>query len=347
LSSYDQVVLCFDMDEPGQKAAADCVDLLPPGKVAIAQLPLKDANEMLVAGRVKEMVNAVWEAQTYRPDGIVTVAEVRPQLSKPIEPGLPWWSETLTSLTYGRRFGECYALGAGTGVGKTDFLAQQIAFDATELNQRVGLFMLEQQPTETLRRVAGKLPGKRFWVPDSSWTQDELETALDRLDNKVFLYDHFGATSWDIIEQRIRFLHGTEGVRIFYLDHLTALAAQEDDERKALESMMASVGGLVKSLDVMLTFVSHLATPEGRPHEEGGRVMIRHFKGSRAIGFWSHFMFGLERDQQDQETPWTTFRVLKDRYTGTSTGKTFELSYDSTTGLLHEHTAFDDADAAF
>jgi twinkle protein len=184
-------------------------------------------------------------------------------------------------------------------------------------------------------------------VPDGSWTQAELETALDRLDNKVFLYDHFGATSWDIIEQRIRFLHGTEGVRIFYLDHLTALAAQEDDERKALESMMASVGGLVKSLDVMLTFVSHLATPEGRPHEEGGRVMIRHFKGSRAIGFWSHFMFGLERDQQDQETPWTTFRVLKDRYTGTSTGKTFELSYDSTTGLLHEHTAFDDADAAF
>jgi twinkle protein len=53
--------------------------------------------------------------------------------------------------------------------------------------------------------------------------------------------------------------------------------------------------------NVMLTFVSHLATPEGKPHEEGGRVMIRHFKGSRAIGFWCHFMFGLERNQQDQD----------------------------------------------
>jgi twinkle protein len=200
LSSYEQVVLCFDMDEPGQEAAQACVDLLPPGKVAIMQLPLKDANEMLVAGRVDELVRAVWEAQTYRPDGIVTVADVRPQLSKPIEAGLPWWSETLTAHTYGRRFGEAYALGAGTGVGKTDFLAQQIAHDVTECGQKVGIFMLEQQPTETLRRTAGKISGKRFWVPDGSWTQAELDTALDRLDGKVYLYDHFGAATWDTIE---------------------------------------------------------------------------------------------------------------------------------------------------
>jgi twinkle protein len=29
-------------------------------------------------------------------------------------------------------------------------------------------------------------------------------------------------------------------VRLFYLDHLTALAADEDDERKALERIMSS-----------------------------------------------------------------------------------------------------------
>jgi twinkle protein len=349
LSSYEQIVLCFDMDEVGQEAAAACVDILPPGKVAIAQLPLKDPSEMLVAGRVKEMTTAIWEAQTYRPDGIVTVSDVRAKLAQPIQQGLPWWSEALTGLTYGRRFGEAYALGAGTGVGKSDFLAQQIAYDVTELQQRVGLFMLEQQPVETLRRTAGKIAGKRFWIPDGSWTPEELNAAIDRLDGKVFLYDHFGAASWDVIEQRIRFLHGTEDVRIFYLDHLTALAANEDDERRALEQMMASLGGLVKALDVMVTFVSHLATPDGKPHEEGGRVMIRHFKGSRAIGFWSHFMFGLERDQQDQETPFTTFRILKDRYTGTSTGKTFQLGYDSTTGLLSEDTSsmFDEVSSPF
>lgn len=336
LSTYDQVVLCFDQDDAGRRAAEDCITVLPPGKIAIAELPLKDANEMLVAGRVKELTTAIWEAQVRRPDGIVTVADVRKDLTKPIEKGKPWCFATLTGYTYGRRYGELYALGAGTGVGKSDFLTQQIAYDATELREKSGVFFLEQQPIETLRRVAGKVVGKRFWVPDGSWTPDELNEAVDCIDGLVFMYDHFGTTDWDIIERRIRFLHATEGVRSFYLDHLTALAAQQDDERAALENIMAALGKLVKELDIMVLIVSHLATPDGKPHEEGGRVMIRHFKGSRAIGFWPHFIFGLERDQQDQETPWTTFRVLKDRYTGTSTGKTFELSYDPETGLLSE-----------
>ena len=90
--------------------------------------------------------------------------------------------------------------------------------------------------------------------------------------------------------------------------------------------------------------VSHLATPMGKPHEEGGRVSIRHFKGSRAIGFWCHFMFGLERDQQaedETERQTTTFRVLKDRYTGQATGLTFPLNYDHVTGKLYEVSPFD------
>src|SRR5690606_11763508 len=84
------------------------------------------------------------------------------------------------------------------------------------------------------------------------------------------------------------------------------------------------------------------ATPEGKPHEEGGRVMIRHFKGSRSIGFWSHYMFGLERNQQADdpvERTTTTFRILKDRHTGRATGQTFFLGYDPKEGMLFEKEA--------
>lgn len=75
--------------------------------------------------------------------------------------------------------------------------------------------------------------------------------------------------------------------------------------------------------------------------------MIRHFKGSRAIGFWSHFMFGMERDQQaedDAEKHTTTFRVLKDRYTGMATGRVFLLGYDHDEGAL---TQLDEKPAMF
>jgi twinkle protein len=342
LLGFDHTILMFDNDDQGRAAALKCAQLFPPGRCKIANLPLKDANDMLVASRGEELINAMWGAKTYRPDGLVTLAEVRAEVLKEPEQGLPWYMPTLTKLTYGRRLGECYAFGAGTGVGKTDWLVQQIAFDLTELKESVGLFFLEQQPAETVKRVAGKVCGKRFHVPSdvAGWVQHDLEGALDLLQGRaaLHLYDHFGSAKWEVIQSRIRYLARSEGVRLFYLDHLTALAAEEPDERRALEGIMANIGGLVKELNIVLHFVSHLATPDGKPHEEGGRVMIRHFKGSRAIGFWSHFMFGLERNQQPDpdEDGTTTFRVLKDRYTGDATGKIFHINYDSATGMLAE-----------
>lgn len=343
LNTFEEIVLAFDMDEPGRESAVSCASLFPPGKAKIAHLPgdYKDPNEMLKAEDGDKLIQCLWNAKAYRPDGVVTLGELKEKLLKPVEIGLPWWTETLTKLTYGRRYGELYAFGAGTGIGKTDFLTQQIVFDVTELGHPVGLFFLEQMPEETGRRVAGKLAGRRFHVPDDGWTEDELVSAIDKLEGsgKLFLYDSFGSTDWERIRETMRYLVHSEGVRIFYVDHLTALAATAEDERKALEEIMAEMGGIVKELNCILHIVSHLATPEGKPHEEGGRVMIRHFKGSRSIGFWCHYMFGLERDQQHENEALrsiTTFRVLKDRYTGQATGQVIYLGYDAQEGRLYE-----------
>jgi twinkle protein len=341
LESYEKVVFGFDMDDAGRTAVAEVVDLLTPGKALIMELPLKDANDMLKEGRVKEFVNAFWEAKEYRPDGVLSIADIRERILTPPEIGLPWWLESLSKVTYGRRWGETYAFGAGTGIGKTDFLTQQVQFDVDVLKEKVGLFFLEQNPAETAKRVAGKFAGKRFHVPDGSWTQAELVEVVDRLqaDNRIYLYDNFGALEWEIVEGTIKYLFHSKGVRIFYLDHLTALAAAEEKEKEALEKIMARMAQLAKALGVIIHFVSHLSTPEGKSHEEGGRVMIKHFKGSRSIGFWAHFMFGLERDTQDEDPAKrkiTTFRVLKDRYTGDANGWTTWLGYDSDKGLLHQ-----------
>jgi len=337
LNTFETVVLCFDMDEPGRKAIADCVGLFPPGKVRIVDLPLKDANEMLVAGRHEELVRCLWDAKLYRPDGIVTASDIEDKVLTPPEEGLPWCIPRLTAATYGRRYGECVALGAGTGIGKTTFITQQIAEDL-RAGHKVGVFAFEQMPAETVKRVAGQMVGKTFHIPGTGWTQDELKASLKGLDG-LYLYDHFGACDWDVVKERIRYLRHNSDVRIFFLDNLTALAAAADDERKALEKLMAEVSSLCQELGIWLLFVSHLATPDGTPHEEGGRVTIRHFKGSRAIGYWSHFMLGMERDQQSDEAEErgkTVLRVLKDRYTGQATGLCINLDYDRTTGLLVE-----------
>ena len=99
------------------------------------------------------------------------------------------------------------------------------------------------------------------------------------------------------------------------------------------------MAGLANELQIIVTFISHHSTPEGKSHEEGGHVSIKHFKGSRAIGFWSYFMFGMERDQQSDDPDirgTTLLRILKDRFTGDATGILIYLGYDRDTGRMYE-----------
>ncbi len=346
--SFESIVLMFDGDEAGEKAVKECAPLFEAGKCSIARINgFKDANEALLAGKTRAILEAMWNAKPYRPDGIVSLKDLREELDKPVTMGLPWFLDTLTKKTYGRRYGEVYALGAGTGVGKTDFLTQQIIYDMQVLDEKVGVFFLEQMPVETALRLAGKHAGKLFHIPNGPWTTEERNEAIDALEasDKIRLYDSFGVCEWDVVKANIEYMHAAEDIKIFYVDHLTALATgQGTDERVELERITSDIAKLAKRLGIIITMVSHLATPEGKPHEEGGRVSIRHFKGSRAIGFWCRFMFGMERNQQAEdmkERQTTTFRVLKDRYTGQSTGLTIPLNYNADSGHLFEQTVFD------
>jgi twinkle protein len=346
---FEEVVLMFDMDEPGREAAEAAAEVL--GKRAkVAMLPLKDPNEMLVEGRTDELVTAMWKAKDYRPENIVEIGELKDSVIREPQWGLSWPYPRLTEATFGIRLGELYALGAGTGAGKTDFFAETVAHMVQEHGVPVGVFSLEQEPRETATRLLGKFARRPFHVPDGSWTLEELEAAWEehlKDHPDIFFYDSFGINEWERIRSKIEYLRDAHDVRYFFIDHLTAMAAWQDDERKALEKIMADLGGLVKQVPITIFFVSHLATPDGLPHEEGGRVKVRHFKGSRSIGFWSHYMFGMERNQQAEdevERTITTFRILKDRYTGRSTGKVITMGYDFETGTLFERTRDDTFD---
>lgn len=344
LNGFETVVFAFDMDEPGQEAAKECAAMLEPGRAKIAHLPLKDANEMLVADRAKELIDATWNAKDYRPDGVVDVATVAAAAASELEVGKPWPWPTLTASTYGRRRKELYGFGAGTGAGKSTVF-KQIALHIMEHDKLpVGMIMLEEPPAHTLKTLAGMSMGKRVHVPGVVYSQADLKAAIAKLDGKVFFYDHFGSMGWEAIKEKIRYMVRALGVRDIFLDHLTALAASiEEDERKAIDKIMAELSALTQELDCTIYYVSHLTTPEGKPHEEGGRVLEKQFRGSRSIAYWSHFLFGLERDKQDLENV-TTFRVLKDRYTGDSAGVKFGLAYSRDTGLLNECPLREDDD---
>lgn len=343
--NFEVVVLMFDMDEVGQQAAHKAAQALqlPYGQIKIATLPLKDANDMLKAAREDELVNAIWRAVEYRPTGFMTVHDLRDAvLNGPVK-GESWFSPELTAATFGRRPGEIYTLGAGTGIGKTSAWIQQGAHIIREYRMPVGFALLETPPVEAALRVASAYAGKPFFVPREAgnWEDSDLQRSLDALEGLAFFYDPRTSVDWDSVSAMIRYWATGEGVKDVVIDHLSAFSASEEDDRKVLDKIMYEMSRLAQELGIRIYLISHLRRPgnNSRPHEEGGRVEIAQLRGSNAIGMWSNFIFGMERNQQADdkgEQMDVVWRVLKDRNTGRATGDTIAMRYNPATARLEE-----------
>lgn len=344
ISSFEEIYLWFDNDEPGRKAIDEVINMLPLGKVKIVRhSEYKDANEILVKKGKPAIVNAFYNAEPYKPEGILLPSDLLEEVLKPIEYGRPWMFEKMTDITYGRRLGEVVALGAGVSVGKTDFVTQSIAFDLKH-DYSVGTFMLEQQTRETLLRIAGKLDGQHYHLPDNHTDPKQLEATITAI-NGLYIYDNFGAIDWDTISDKIRFMYHNYKVEHFYIDNLTALNAHAQDERRNLDSLMADVAELAKELNIWVLVVSHLNPPKtGESHEAGGKVEQSQFTGSRAIMRWSSFMLGVERNtvhEIPEERQKGLIRCIKDRFSGKATGVTIGFVYDTETGIMLESDEID------
>jgi twinkle protein len=342
LDGFETVVLMFDMDEQGRFTAKCAAEVVGP-KARIASLPLKDASDMLQAGRGDELLRSMWNAEAYKPQGVVTMSDAKEEIYRKPTMGDSWWLPSLTKYTYGRQPGQIWTLGAGTGMGKTDFFTQQMAHDVFIYKEHIGVFSLEQSKRELGRRLLGKHGKRSFHVPqeESTWTDAEFDQAWNTFPHdKVHMYDSFGVNQWPAIRSIMEYLYFAYGVRKFYLDHLTALIAKESDENKALSEIMSEQSELCHKYGWILHQISHLSRPkEGKAHTEGGRVTEGNFRGSSAIGFWSHMMLGLERNQQaedEEERTTTRCRIIKDRFTGRGTGKVIPMGYDSERSMLYE-----------
>ena len=172
-------------------------------------------------------------------------------------------------------------------------------------------------------------------------TKEQWEPTIRKLaEMPLYLFKHVGAKDWETIKSHIVYLVKALDVKLIYLDHLTALVSDAKDERRTLDSVMADMASVAQENGCIIHFISHLSTPiDGKSHEEGARIRERDFTGSRAIMRWAHYLFGIEGNKNsdnEEERNIRNFRVLKDRYTGQATGKSFQLQYCAETGMLSE-----------
>ncbi|HWL80086.1 MAG TPA: DnaB-like helicase C-terminal domain-containing protein [Roseomonas sp.] len=351
LLGFEEIVLFFDDDEVGREAVEECAPLLPVGRVKVARIPgFKDANDALKAGQGKLVIDAIWGAKTWRPDGIVGGEELweaykaKKQQATATPVPLPW--KGLQDKTMGLRRGELWTFTAGSGVGKSA-IVRELTHHLLREGETVGMLMLEEGNDRTLDGLIGIELSRPIHLDMTPWDdlgeeeQQARREAFERIGgcSRLHLYDHFGSTEGDNLLNRIRFLVQSCGCGWIILDHLSIVVSgmEDGDERKTIDVLMTKLRTLVQELGCGMLIVSHLRRPAGdKGHEQGAETSLSQLRGSHSIAQLSDCVIGAERDQQDEKTKnITTLRVLKMRFTG-DTGIACNLEYDRETGRLRE-----------
>lgn len=345
IETFEEVVLCFDEDEAGQKAVKECAPLISVGKCKVMHLPVKDPNEMLKQGQADKLYKATWTAEPYRPDGVMSINDLWVEVNKKTEYGLSYPFPTLTQYTYGVRKNEMIVFAAGTGMGKTEFFKEIEHWLIKEHNKKIGIIHLEEMAKDTALGLMSKEASIPFHIPDSNYTENDFKKAFEEAigTEKAYIYNGYGTTDFDSIVSVIRYFAKACDCEYIFLDHITAFfdgIDSTDNVNQKARNIILALANLTRELNIGLFAISHIKKSDGKKTaEEGGRVHLDDLYGSSALKQWVSFVFALERNQQaedERERNTTTIRCLKDRYTGRALGKTIPVYYDKITGKLFE-----------
>lgn len=355
---FEQIILMFDMDEAGRKAVEEAAQVLPAGKVRVAVLPCKDANECHLNGHDREIMEQVWNAGPWIPDGVVSALSlrerIREHLSSEESVGLLFSGcSGINDKTLGARGGEVIMVTSGSGMGKSTFVRQQALQWGTAMGKKVGLAMLEESVEETAEDLIGLHNRVRLRQSDSLKREIIEDGKFDQWFDELFgndtfhLYDSFAEAETDRLLAKLAYMRTGLDCDVIILDHISIVvsASGESDERKMIDNLMTKLKGFAKSTGVVLVVICHLKNPDkGKAHEEGRPVSITDLRGSGALRQLSDTIIALERNQQGDMPNLVLVRILKCRFTG-DTGIAGYMEYNKETGWLEPSSYTGDEEA--
>ena len=343
LDGYEEIVLVLDNDEVG-KETRDKICKAFAGKVSYVTLPLKDSNEMLMAGKGTDLKwLALTHAKKYQPDGIVNARDLKERWkNKEDKLSYPYPSQLveLNKMTYGARPGSIVTITSGSGCGKTQFMRELMYHYFNETDENIGGLYLEEDVTETLDGMIALDVNKRISLPDVKTTEEELDESYDRLfeSGRITLYDYFGGMDDASLLSKLRYL-ALDGCKFIFLDHLSIVVSEyaaEGDERQRIDTLMTKLAKFVKEFNIVLFLVVHLRKTDtkGKAFEEGAVPTMDDLRGSAALKQLSWDVLALSRNQQHHSVycaNTTEISVLKCRFTG-RTGVADYITFNDATG---------------
>ena len=353
IKQFDECVLWFDNDKQGQKAVDEALKAIGYINVKIAIHPeYKDANEVLMEEGPEEVRNIIWNAPERSPANIVkgentwkAYAETKDMIVVPWPPFLT----KLNDLTYGRWMGSITLIGAGTGIGKSTLLKEDICHLLDTTEDRIGACFLEESIGNTVSDLLSIRLNKRIGLPDVESTEEEEREAWQSVfgDERLLLLDHQGSVGDEGLINKLEYM-ACSGCKYIYLDHITIAVSDSGNkhQNQAIDSFMSSLLKIVTKHNVWIGVISHLrkVSVGETSFESGAEIQEDDFKGTgslKQISFQTLTISRNKTSEEEEERHKSRIYLLKDRKTG-RTGYAGSYKYNTRTGRLEEAESRED-----
>lgn len=351
VSGFKYIIFALDNDEPSNKEVNkllehEVVNKLGPGKVRIAHWSMKDANDLLLAGKAPEIKKALWDAEEYRPKDLYTASDlVQHALVKPL-PGVntPW--KSLTNAIAGWRLNTIITIAAADGIGKTE-VVDELIHSLVSNNNKAWLYSCEQDEDETLRRQAGKYLNLPLHIPGVPWDEVKMKENMLKTNDILWIWKPERIASVDDFIYKMEYASVAYGVKYFIIDHLKGVESQMSDPNNGMGKFLSNLKFFAKTHGVCIILLSHVAknkkqSKAGQDDESWNRGRIptkEDIYGSSAIAAWSDVILALSRNVESDnpdEACVTKISVLKNRLMGNRGQKAIYIKYIEDTGRLVE-----------
>ena len=343
LRGFDNVIIWTDNDEAGSKSRREIAKIIGYEKCKVASSKANDASSLLQEGKWKEIMEAIWNASIYNPQGILGKDDLWKQVveySQIESIPYPKCFLGLNEKTKGMRFGEISLFTSGTGAGKSTMLREVADHLLLNTEDKIGIISLEESPAETAKKMAALRLNRN---PSSE--EIPLETLKESFDevfgnDRVLVLDHQGAITESITEQ-LNYM-AAMGCKYLFIDHITILVSEGAEGitgNEAVDKVMNNLLKIAKTHGVWIGLISHLRKSDkvGKSFEQGNMPSLDDIRGSGSIKQISMDVIAFARNSEEGDNN-IQMRVLKCRHTGL-TGNAGSVVYDPKTGRLLDSTS--------
>lgn len=329
LNSFETIIISFDNDAPGQKAAMEVADLFP-NKVRVMKMDLKDSNEYLKESRASDYMTAWRLAEKHLPQGIVASSSLwKDMVTEDKSFNIPYPWNGLNDKLFGMRTGEFVVWKAPPKIGKTQIFRELTYHIHQTTEETIGLIYLEETKKKIGMGLCALDMNKPIQFPDCEYTLEELKSSYDKIlgEDRFFIFDPMAERTAKNVFNKIMHFVKAYNCRFIFLDHVSMLAydAVDVDERKFLDKLFKDLKDLTTSLDIHISAVTHV-------NDEGKT------RGSRAAYQLCDALVDLSRDKLNDDpivANTTVLTVEENRVTGDS-GTACNLFFDRETGRMTE-----------